>query len=56
MDQAAEAYFDGASARLGAMLASELETVVGSAVFPFYQAMAPDFIAWLMSSGQGAAA
>lgn len=55
MDQAAEAFFNGASAHLGPMLASELEAVVGSAVFPFYRAMAPDFIAWLMSDGQGAA-
>lgn len=54
MDQAAEAFFDCAPARLGPMLASELEAVVGATVFPFYEALAPDFIAWLMTDGQGA--
>lgn len=54
MDQAADAFFDSAPARLGPLLASELEAVVGGTVFPFYQALAPDFIAWLTTGGQGA--
>jgi hypothetical protein len=55
MDRASAAFFDGEGYPHGEQLAEEFVRTVGRSVLPFYRAMAPDFLGWLMGGASGGA-